>query len=356
MLTTLLGLNTDELRMLSQEEGEPAYRGDQLAEWIYQRGVRTFKEMTNLPYTLRTRLGEKYKVGRSRIVTVQHSRDGTVKLLLAMRDSTKVETVGLPYADRFSCCLSTQVGCPIGCVFCATGLSGYTRNLTAGEIVEQVLAVTEAVPNHSLPIGNRSCRVDHVIFMGMGEPLLNYAETVKTVSLLNRELGIGTRHLTVSTVGFVPGIRRLARGKWQITLAVSLHAPTDDLRRQLIPGMTKWSVAEIVAACHDYVQQTGRRVTFEYCLLGGVNDGDAEAHELTRVLHGLNCHVNLIPYNPVHGLAFHTPPPKRIQAFREILDSASIPVTKRVQRGADIDAACGQLRRRAEAASKLPSP
>ena len=341
MLKTLLGLNADELCALVQEDGKPAYRGNQLAEWLYQHGARTFEEMTNLPDKLRAHLSREYEVGRSRTVAIQHSRDGTIKLLLELHEGSKVETVGLPYADRFSCCLSTQVGCPVGCVFCATGLGGYTRNLTAGEIVDQVLAVQEAARNNS-----ESRRVDHVVFMGMGEPLLNYEATVKAMRLLNSELGIAIRHLTVSTVGFVPGIRRLAQEKMQVTLAVSLHAPTDDLRRQLIPGMTSWSLAEIIDACQEYLQQTGRRVTFEYCLIDGVNDGIAEAHELAKLLHGMNCHVNLIPYNPVSGLTFHTRSRKRIRAFREILEGAGIRVTQRVQRGSDIDAACGQLRQR----------
>jgi len=346
MPIALLGLNTEELRALVQDEGEPAYRGNQLAEWVYRRGARTFDEMTNLPDTLRLRLKKKYEVGRSRVITVQHSRDGTTKLLVEMCDGARVESVGLPYADRFSCCLSTQVGCPVGCVFCATGLSGYTRNLTAGEIVDQALAVQEEAQKHSPQTDKHSRRVDHITFMGMGEPLLNYAATVKAIDLLNRELGIAMRHLTLSTVGFVPGIRRLAQEKSQITLAVSLHAPLDSLRSQLIPGMVKWSVAEIIDACREYVQQTGRRVTFEYCLLGGVNDRIAEARELASLLRGLNCHVNLIPYNPIHGPGFHHPSPKDIRAFREVLSSAGIQVTQRVQRGPDIDAACGQLRQR----------
>jgi 23S rRNA (adenine2503-C2)-methyltransferase len=346
MLPTLLGLNTDELRALVQQEGEPMYRGNQLAEWIYKRGVRTFDEMVNLPDTLCAQLKKKHEVGRSQLVTAQHGRDGTVKLLLAMRDGARVETVGLPYAKRFSCCLSTQVGCPIACVFCATGLSGYARNLSAGEIVDQVLAVQEEVQNHPLQNDSRNCRIDHVTFMGMGEPLLNYAGTVKAIRLLNEELGIAMRHLTVSTAGFVAGIRRLMQEKLQITLAVSLHAPNDDLRRQLMPKMIKWSIAEVIDACREYIQQTGRRVTFEYCLLGGVNDGIAEARELARLLLGLNCHVNLIPYNPVQGLSFHGPSLERIRSFREVLDGTSIQVTQRVQRGSDIDAACGQLRQR----------
>src|SRR4030043_1477080 len=344
MLATLIGLNTNELRALVEEEGESKYRGKQLAEWIYQRGARTFDDMINLPNKLRARLEKKYEIQRSQIVTVQHSRDGTIKLLLAMHDGSNVETVGLPYLDRFSCCLSTQVGCPIGCIFCATGLSGYIRNLTAGEIVDQGLAVQEAVRHQPFKIDSRSCRIDHITFMGMGEPLLNYEASIKAMQLLNNELGISMRDMTVSTVGFVPGIRKLMGRKLQITLAVSLHAPTDDLRRQLTPKMIKWSVAEIIDACREYMRQRGRRVTFEYCLFDRVNDGIAEARELANILHGLNCHVNLIPYNPVCGPAFRAPSPKRIRAFREILEAAGIQVTRRIQRGSDIDAACGQLR------------
>ncbi len=347
MKTTLLGLDTDELRSVMKTEGVPAYRGKQIAEWLYRYGVRTFEEMTNLPDALRVRLAEKYQVGRSQLVLGQRSNDGTVKLLLAMHDGARVETVGLPYPDRMSCCVSTQVGCPVGCVFCATGLSGYTRDLSAGEIVDQVLAVQEAVREQPLQTDNHDGRIDHVTFMGMGEPLLNYEATVKALHLLNKELGIAMRHLTVSTVGFVPAIRTLAREQLQFTLAVSLHAPTDALRKQLIPGMARWSMAEIMDACRYYVRQTGRRVTFEYCLLDGVNDGVGEAQELTKVLHGLNCHVNLISFNPVEGLRFKTPSREHIKAFREILDGAGIQVTQRVERGSGIDAACGQLRQRA---------
>lgn len=354
MLIALSGLNTEELRNLLMEEDEPLYRGRQLAEWVYHRGARTFNEMTNIPDTLRARLEKKYEVGRSQIVTVQHGQDGTIKLLLAMHDGAKVETVGLPYADRLSCCVSTQVGCPVACVFCATGISGFSRNLTAGEIVDQALSVQEMVRNQHLQADSRSSRIDHVTFMGMGEPLFNYPATVKAVRLLNTELGIAMRHLTISTVGFVPGIRKLAKEKLQITLAVSLHAPNDGLRKRLIPGMTRWSIAEIIDACREYIQQTGRRVTFEYCLLAGVNDGTAEAHELAAALNGLNCHVNLIPYNPVSMLDFHASPRKSVRAFREILECAGIQVTQRVQRGSDIDAACGQLRQQTIGALLLP--
>ncbi len=348
-------MNTEELSNLLAAEGELPYRGKQLAEWVYKRGARTIKEMNNIPDALRERLEQKYEVGRSQITAIQRGHDGTMKLLMEMHDGAKVETVGLPYADRFSCCISTQVGCPVACVFCATGLSGYVRDLTAGEIVDQVLSVQQAVRNQP-PQNNQSCRIDHVTFMGMGEPLLNYIETVRALRLLNTELGIAMRNLTVSTAGFVPGIRRLMQEKLQITLAVSLHASDGALRKQLIPGMAKWSVAEIVNSCREYIYQTGRRVTFEYCLLGGINDSAAEAHELNILLRGLNCHVNLIPYNPVPGLNFHASSPKTVRAFREILVSAGIQVTQRVQRGSDIDAACGQLRQRTMETALNQSP
>jgi 23S rRNA (adenine2503-C2)-methyltransferase len=347
LLTPLLGLNTAELCALAQQAGEPAYRGQQIARWLYRRGAHTIGEMTDLARPLRARLEEQYQVGRARVVAKQRSRDGTVKFLLGLADENgavgqTVETVGLPYAHHLSCCVSTQAGCPVRCAFCATGASGYTRNLTAGEIVDQLLTVQETAAESPPPLD----RVSHVVFMGMGEPLMNYDATVKAVRLLNSEVGIGMRHLTVSTVGFVPGIRRLAQERLQITLAVSLHAPNDQLRQQLIPTMTRWSLDEILDACRAYFKSTGRRLTFEYCLLDGVNDGVREARELSRRLRGLNCHVNLIPYNPVGKLGFAAPSPLRVQGFREVLERAGIVVTQRAQKGSDIDAACGQLRRR----------
>ena len=346
MLTSILGLNTEELRALAKQQGEPAYRGSQLAEWIYRHGAHTFEEMTSLTYSLREKLGKRYDVGRSNVAKIQQSRDGVLKLLLEACDGARLETVGLPYADRYSCCVSTQVGCPVGCTFCATGRSGYTRNLSAGEIADQVLSVQEAARNRLLPEDKPDFRVDNVIFMGMGEPLLNYEASVKAIKLLNEEMGIGMRHITLSTIGFVPGIRLLSKEKLQITLAVSLHATTDDLRKKLIPGMARWSIAEIINACLRYIHNTGRRVTFEYCLLNGVNDSDAQAGELAELLQNMNCHVNLIPYNSGGSLSFKSPPVKRTEAFQKIISDAGIEVTRRVQRGAGIDAACGQLRQR----------
>jgi len=341
---SLLGLNTGELCQLMLEEGEPPYRGRQLAEWLYIHGVRTFDGMSNLPTTLQTRLTQKYQVGRSKVAALQQSKDGSIKLLLELNDGVRIETVGLPYADRFSCCLSTQAGCSTGCIFCASGQDGLVRSLEPGEIIEQVLTVNEMVEAGKIHIDSRKRKIDHVVLMGMGEPLLNYESTMKAVRLMNGEMGIGARNITVSTVGIVPGIIKLAEEKLQVTLAVSLHAPNDKLREKLIPGITRWDVHEIINASREYVQRTGRRVTFEYCMLDKINDGLPEAKELAVTLKGVNCHVNLIRYNPVSSLPFKASSQKQVRAFREILHSAGIQVTQRFQRGVDISAACGQLR------------
>lgn len=352
MKNSLLGLDTVELRALMQEEGGLPYRGSQLAEWIYRRGAHTFDDMTSLPDTLQTSLAQKYEVGRSNILAIQQGHDGTIKLLLEMKDDARVETVGLPYADRFSCCLSTQVGCPIGCIFCASGQGEFVRNLRPGEIVEQVLTVNEIIESGIIQIRSRSHAIDRVVIMGMGEPLVNYESVIKAVRILNNEIGIGIRHIAISTVGIVPGILKLAKEKLQLTLAVSLHAPTDELRRKLIPGMTRWSIAEIIEACREYVRYTGRRVTFEYCMIDRVNDRATEAKELARILKGVNCHVNLIRYNPVSELPFYASSQAKVREFRAILKETGVQVTQRVQRGVDINAACGQLRRQMEKQSK----
>lgn len=350
---SLIGLNTGELRDLILEEGEPPYRGNQIAEWIYHHGARTFEDMSSLPAALKMKLARKYRIGRSKTAVVQQANDGSVKVLLELSDEVKIEAVGLPNTDSFSCCLSTQAGCPVGCVFCASGQSGFIRNLEPGEIVEQVLTVNEMVKSGVIQVNSRKSRIDHIVFMGMGEPLLNYEATTKAMRLINNEMEIGARNITVSTVGIVPGILKLAKEKLQVTLAVSLHAPNDELREKLIPGMTRWSINEIINASSEYIHQTGRRVTFEYCMLDKINDGVTEAKELAKILKSLNCHVNLIRYNPVSNLPFHASSHKQVRIFREILHYAGIQVTQRFQRGANINAACGQLRQQMES-SYLP--
>ncbi len=351
-LPALLGMNLAQMRALAVSEGVPAFHGSQLAEWLYRRGARDFDEMANLPAVFRDRLKSEYVIGRSRIIKAQRAADGTIKMLLELVDGSRVETVGLPYAGRYSCCVSTQVGCPVGCAFCATGQSGFKRNLTAGEIIDQILTVSGAAGKETATTSENP--VDHVTFMGMGEPLLNYDATVEALRLLNVELGISARQLTVSTIGYVPGIRSLMKEKLPITLAVSLHAPNNALRRRLVPGLTKWDLEKIVEACRDYFSETGRRITIEYCLIDKINDSSAEALQLAALLKGLNCHVNLIPFNPVTDLPFKASAPERVKTFLAVLSSHGIQVTERLRKGADIDAACGQLRRRQVIES--PSP
>ncbi len=267
MKKLLLGMSAGELKMLAVEAGEKEYRGQQIAEFIYRQGCREVAIMSNLPAKFRARLDEAYEVGRSQIVKTRRGKDLTFKVLLRPAFGDLIESVGMAYEDRFSCCVSTQVGCAIGCSFCATGAGGFKRNLAAGEIVDQVLTVGEvAVKEKTLPPGGR---VSHVVFMGMGEPLMNYEATLSAVKLLNSELNIGMRNITVSTIGYIPGIYRLAKEHLQLTLAISLHAATDALRRKLVPGMSRYNLKELIEAGRDYFRETGRRVTFEYCLLAG---------------------------------------------------------------------------------------
>jgi 23S rRNA (adenine2503-C2)-methyltransferase len=343
MKKVLLGMSTNELKLLASASGEKEFRGKQVADWIYRQGCRKIDDMANLPADFKARMESEYQVGRSEIKKLRKGKDGTFKLLLRPVFDELIETVGMPYEERFSCCVSTQVGCAIGCAFCATGAAGFKRNLAAGEIIDQVLTVGEvALKEKLLGAGGR---ISHVVFMGMGEPLINYDATLTAVKLLNAELKIGMRNITVSSIGYVPGIYRLAKEGLQFTLAVSLHASEDALRRRLVPGMSRYTLKEIVDACRAYFRETGRRVTFEYCMLKGVNDTKDDAVRLAVLLKSINCHVNLIPFNPVEGLGFKSPDPGRVADFQQVLEDAAIPVTQREQRGAGIEAACGQLRR-----------
>jgi 23S rRNA (adenine2503-C2)-methyltransferase len=337
----LLGQNTTELENLLRNMGEGAFRGRQIAEWIYRRGATSFAEMTNLSRDLRARLETEHEITFPPVVARHDSADGSTKLLLQMKDAERIETVRLPYPDRLSVCVSSQAGCAMACVFCATGLGGFRRNLTTAEIIAQPLLAMHESMEQNAPT--------HIVFMGMGEPLLNFNNVLKAIQLMHNEVGIPMRHITVSTVGILPGIEKLAAQKLQLTLAVSLHAPDDALRHRLIPTSHKTRVREIIEAARSYGRQTGRRVTFEYVLLGGVNDQITHARQLAHLCKGWPCHVNLIPWNPVagakfEGQAFDAPTPESLRQFRGILENAGIPVTQRVQRGADVAAACGQLR------------
>ncbi len=335
-----------DLRSLFQEEleswvadlGEMRYRGRQIARWVHGHGARDFLTMTDLPLDLRRRLAERAALTSLRVVRSTTSADGsTTKFLLACGDGSTVESVWMRYADgRRSACVSTQVGCAMACTFCATGLAGLLRNLTAGEITDQVHVMQQQTGE----------RVTHVVFMGMGEPLANLDATLRAIQLLNAPYGlrVGMRRITVSTVGLVPQILRLADLRMGFTLAVSLHAPDDDLRRMLVPMAPRFPMDELLAACARYAERTGRRVTFEYVLLEGVNDEVDHARRLGQRLAGMGAHVNLIPWNPVPGLPYRRPHPDRVRRFAEVLRAAGISTTIRVERGVDILAACGQLR------------
>lgn len=346
--SVLLGRDSAELAALLKALGQPEYRGRQIARWIYARGARDFTAMTDLPAALRTELAARAEVGRAPIAAAQRATDGTTKLLLELRDGQQIETVMLPYADRTSVCISSQVGCPVGCVFCATATMGFARNLTAGEMVDQVLAAGEAARE-----GAPQPRVSHVVVMGMGEPLLNVPALVKAARLMHDEMGLSLRHVTVSTAGYVPGIRELADAGLPITLALSLHAPDDALRAKLIPLSKRYGLDEVLGAVRYYQERTGRRVTLEYLVLGGVNDSEAHARELGRRVRGLMTHVNLIPWNPAETLSPFQPPSRsRVRAFRHVLERAGLTVTQRMERGQEIDAACGQLAVKTERARR----
>lgn len=342
----LLGRTREELRPLAQGFGQPAFRGNQIAQWLYQRRAGDFAEMTDLPKPLRQAMAERFDVGRPRIVQRQEAADHTTKFLLEWTDGKQVETVLLPYADRSSVCVSSQVGCAAGCVFCATAMMGFARNLTAGEIVAQALTAADALAaarwSASLPEAAR--RLSHVVFMGMGEPMWNLDNVLKAIRLMNAEMGIGMRGITVSTVGIPEGMRRLADEGLPITLAVSLHAGTEETRRRLVPVGRKYDFDAVVDAARYYFDRTSRRVTYEYVALGGVNDTEAEARALAARLQGTPAHVNLIPWNPAYSkMTFAPPRPRDLSAFRRILEGAGIAATQRMERGQGIDAACGQL-------------
>lgn len=339
----LIGLNTSELESHLKENGEAAFRGRQIADWIYKKGAADFSEMKNLSASLREKLSAHDSLDFPIVSKRTVAGDGTTKLLLQMNDGERIETVRLPYPDRLSVCVSSQAGCAMACQFCATGLGGFRRNLSTAEIIAQILLVKREGLQRETPT--------HVVFMGMGEPLLNTDNVFRTVELMHDEMGIPMRHITVSTVGVLNGIEKLAQKKWQLTLAVSLHSPDNDLRHELIPTSRKTSVNDIISAAKSYVAQTGRRVTFEYVVLGGVNDTPKLARELARLCKGWPCHVNLIPWNDVPGAQFAGVKPETLREFRAILERAGISVTQRVQRGADVAAACGQLR----ALNELPS-
>lgn len=332
-------LTLTELKAQMEEMGEKPFRAVQLYEWMHRKLARGFDEMTNLPLAMREQCGESYTYTALRIVKVQESAvDGTKKYLFALHDGNVVESVWMRYQHGNSVCISSQVGCRMGCRFCASTLDGLVRNLTPAEMLDQIYAIT-------LETGER---VSNVVVMGSGEPLDNYENLLRFLMLLTDENGlhISQRNVTVSTCGLVPMMRKLAQEKLQITLALSLHAATDEKRRELMPIANQYTLAELMEACIFYFEQTGRRITFEYSLVRDVNDMRQDAETLAALLRGQNCHVNLIPVNPVRERAYVQSDRRAVEGFAKILQKRGINATVRRELGRDIDGACGQLRRR----------
>ena len=329
----LLGRSMESLTQWVIERGQPAYRGKQLHQWIYQKGIRSLDEVTVFSKQWRAEVKD-FPIGRSQLHYRSESPDGTIKYLLKLTDGHIIEAVGIPSPKRLTVCVSSQIGCPMGCDFCATGKGGFVRNLATHEIVDQVLTVQEDFQR----------RVSNIVFMGMGEPLLNTDSVVAAVRSLNKDIGIGQRMITVSTVGIPGHIRRLAEQQLQITLAVSLHASNQTLREQLIPSAQKYPLQALLEECRDYVKLTGRRVTFEYIVLADLNDSADHAAELASELRGFQSHVNLIPYNPITEVDYKRPTRARVEAFTQQLKDKGIAVSVRYSRGLEKDAACGQLR------------
>ena len=361
--TDLLSLTLPQLQQWFMERGEPPFRAKQLFSWLYQRLVTDFSAMTNLPTTLRSQLAQEASIGPMILRSEQHSKDDrTRKILLELDDGKLVESVLMLYppiresSARATVCVSTQAGCAFGCTFCATGQMGFDRHLAAGEIVAQVLFFARELRDapwsaKGLPGSAPIDHVTNIVLMGMGEPLHNYDNVMQALRILNSPDGfnLGARHMTVSTVGLVPAIRKLSQEQLQVNLAISLHAPTDELRSQTMPINKKYSLEELLAACKDYIAATGRQVTFEYVLLAGVNDTAEYAHLLGKLLAPLKqfAHVNCIPVNATSA-DFKPPGGEAIRSFRNILYEHGVSNSVRAERGDDIAAACGQLRTRFE--------
>lgn len=331
----LCSLSADEIKSIVIAHGAPAFRVSQILDWIYKKRITDPAAMSNLPPDLRRALLENFSCASSAVEKEICAEDGTSKLLLRLSDGEAVEMVIIPAPDRITFCLSTQVGCPVQCRFCASGASGLTRNLDAGEMIEQFFHGCAKIGK--LP--------DNVVFMGIGEGLLNFNNLEKTLQLLcdTEYIGLGARRITVSTSGFVPGMRRLAELGRQVTLAVSLHTTDDAVRAALIPDKLRYSINEILDACQYYREKTGRMITFEYTLLAGINDSAEDAERFAAIARRLHAKINLIPYNQTTE-KFRRPSDKVIRNFKAILDKHDIQVTLRIEKGSEVHAACGQLR------------
>lgn len=331
-------LTLEELQDLVKELGQPAFRAKQLNEWIHDKNVCSFDEMTNLPAALREKLSERFSFNVPVELVKQVSKDGSRKYLLQFSDGVSVETVGMPNRNKLAVCISSQAGCAMGCAFCATGLAGLSRSLTAQEMVDQVLHVARDFGE----------RVTSVVFMGQGEPFANFDATVQALRILNDPdgLAIGARHLTVSTCGVIPGIRRFAELPEQFTLAISLHSAIQGTRNQLMQGVKKYTLLRLHEAIQLYVEKTGRRPTYEFAMIDGINDTNPEMQALVDFCAGTLCHVNLIQLNNIPDSPFRPSPIEKVESLQRRLTMHGVETTIRNSRGSDIDAACGQLKQR----------
>jgi 23S rRNA (adenine2503-C2)-methyltransferase len=337
-------LRLEELQAKLGELGEPEYRATQITDWLHKKRVTSFADMTDLPQSLRAELARQFSFDKIGIVRVLGSKDSTQKFLFRLPDGNLIESVLIPASpalygeksDRRTICISTQVGCAYGCKFCASGLEGFSRNLHANEIVDQIIAVERASGE----------KIDNIVFMGMGEPLANLDNMMRAIRIINAPwgLGIGARHITVSTSGLAPQIRKLAEESMQVRLAISLHGATDEVRGRIMPINRRYNIDMLLSACDYYTSRKKQRLTFEYILIAGVNDSDEQAHLLAKHARRLSAKVNLIPYNTVDGLPWSRPSRNRQENFLSILRAAGIATTLRREKGHDIEAACGQLR------------
>lgn len=344
-----LDLDLPQLRRYLEQNGEKPFRAGQIWKWVYHRRAESFDQMTDLPQSLRTQLKNDFALFNCQVVKHQTSSDGTEKFLVRLSDGGEVECVLLREEDRRSICVSSQVGCAMGCVFCASGLDGVERNLTTGEILEQMLRLQHLLPSEE--------RLSHIVMMGMGEPLANLPRVLGALEVARSAdgLGISPRRITISTVGLPAAIDKLAQHAVPYNLAVSLHAPNDPLRDRLVPVNAKVGVEAVMAASDRYFKASGRRLTFEYVLLGDVNDSQTCAEQLARLMRNRSVMLNVIPYNPVAGLPYRTPSAASIRRFKEVLERNGVNVNFRVRKGGEIDAACGQLRRNRDALSTVSS-
>lgn len=334
----ITNMSLAELEELCTMIGEPQYRAKQILSWVYDKGVTTFDEMLNLSKDLRRKLAEKCRIYQTRVSTVAQTGEGTEKFLVCLPDGNEIECVLLREGKRITACVSTQVGCAMACRFCASGKSGLERNLTAGEIVEQALHIKKYLSSNE--------RLTNIVFMGIGEPLANYENVMTAIRIMNAAwgLGIGARHITVSTVGTIQGILRLAREGLQVNLAISLHASNDIIRSKMIPSNRKTGIKNIIAAAQEYFRITKRDVSFEYTLIEGMNASGQDAKSLADLLKDIQCNINLLPLNPIEEFHFRSPPQETVDMFCSILEKSGLIVTVRKKKGDSIHAACGQLR------------